>query len=186
MSLLTNFKELIDLVALVPTLAQLNADERQKIRDAVGTVAGELIRGLNLVQSRIEGAIVLARSTDAGASTLLQAYMAETTGKLFDAFSEFKICRGLRQTRDDFTRPFAAARASVHVQNIQRIDLLLYELEHDERMIVDEVGPLLAELSAASAKSPASLIQLAHEKLQQIENRKIDLRSLARRTHDGI
>ena len=98
MSLVSNFKDLAGLVKLIPALVKLNATGRQKIRDAVGTVADELIRGLMLVQSRIEGAKVLARSTDKGSKAALQTYMAKTTGKLFDAFSEFKICRGLRES----------------------------------------------------------------------------------------
>lgn len=172
-----------DLVTFIPKLVELNAKNRQKIRDAVGTVADELIRGLNLVQSRIEGARVLARSSEKGARAALETYMAETTGKLFAAFSEFKICRGLRETRDEFVRPFAAAKASVRLNNVQKIDSLLYELEHDEKMIIDEVGPLLAQLARAAKGPTAKFLALADDQLQQIEKRKANLRRLAREIH---
>jgi hypothetical protein len=186
MSIVATYKELIEFVKLVPALVKLNAAGRQKIRDAVGSVADELIRGLNLVQSRVEGAKVLARSSEKGAKAALQAYMAETTGKLFDAFSEFKICRGLRETRDEFVRPFATAKATVRMENVQKIENLLARLEHDERMIIDDVGPLLSELSQAAAGRMPAFIVLADEKLKQIEKRKTDLRSLARQIHADL
>lgn len=162
-----------DLVTFIPKLVELNAKNRQKIRDAVGTVADELIRGLR----------VLARSSEKGARAALETYMAETTGKLFAAFSEFKICRGLRETRDEFVRPFAAAKASVRLNNVQKIDSLLYELEHDEKMIIDEVGPLLAQLARAAKGPTAKFLALADDQLQQIEKRKANLRRLAREIH---
>lgn len=186
MSLVSNFKDLVGLVKLIPALVKLNAEGRQKIRDAVGTVADELIRGLTLVQSRIEGAKVLARSTDKGSKAALQTYMAETTGKLFDAFSEFKICRGLRETRDEFVRPFAAAKASVRIENVQKIDNLLYMLEHDEQMIINEVGPLLNELTHAATGARQAFLSLADAKLEQIDDRRAKLRKLARQIHKDL
>jgi hypothetical protein len=186
MSALTTFKELVDLAKLIPALVKLNAEGRQKIRDAVGIVADELIRGLNLVQSRIEGAKVLARSTDGGAKLALQTYMAETTNKLFDAFSEFKICRGLRETRDEFVRPFALAKATVRTENVRKINDMLNQLEQDERLIIDEVGPLLSDLSQAASVSLESFLTLAEASLKQIQSRRVKLRRLARQVHDDL
>ena len=48
-------KELVEWVLIIPKLVKLNADRRQEIRDAVGGVADELIRGVDLVTQRIEG-----------------------------------------------------------------------------------------------------------------------------------
>ena len=186
MSLVSDFKDLLGLVKLIPTLVKLNAEGRQKIRDAVGMVADELIRGLGLVQSRIEGAKVIARSSEKGSRQALQAYMAETTAKLFDAFSEFKICRGLRETRDEFVRPFALAKASVRMENVRKMEDLLYKLEHDERMIIDEVGPLLDELGRAATKSKQDFMALADAKLQEIDERRTRLRKLARQIHADL
>jgi hypothetical protein len=185
MSLLSDFTDLVGLAKLIPALVKLNAEGRQKIRDAVGTVADELIRGLGLVQSRIEGAKVIARSTKKGSKEALQTYMAKTTAKLFDAFSEFKICKGLRETRDEFVRPFALAKASVRMKNVSKITQLLKRLEHDERMIIDEVGPLLDELSRAT-KSKQDFIAVADAKLQQIDDRRTKLRNLAREVHTEL
>jgi len=186
MGIAVTFKELVDFVLVLPKLAKTNADNRQQIRDAVGTVADELIRGLGLVQSRIEGAKVLARSPSPGASAALQTYMAETIGKLFEAFSEFKVCRGLRETRDRFVRPFDLAKASVRTDSVAKIDRLLYELEHDERLIIDEVGPLVTELQDAAAKSPQEFLALADTKLKELEKRQRKLKHLAREVHDHL
>jgi hypothetical protein len=186
MTILDSFKDLTDLVKLIPKLVKLNAAGRQKIRDAVGDVADELIRGLNLVQARVEGAKVLARSSSKGSKAALQKYMAETTNKLFAAFSEFKICRGLRETRDEFVRPFALARAAVRVENIRKIDDLLDLLEQDERLIIDEVGPLLKDLTRAAARSKQDFLTLADQKLDQIELRRTKLRRLARQIHTDL
>jgi hypothetical protein len=178
------FGKLVDLVLKMP---EMNAQNRQQIRDAVGSVAEELIRGLTLVRLRIEGAKVLARSSDKKAAALLQTYMAETELKLFDAFSELKICRGLRETRDRFTRPFDLAKASVRIQNIGTIDSLMNELEHDERMIIDEVGPLLEELKkAAEKKKPQQFLSLADAKIEEIQKREKRLRRLARDVIDKM
>lgn len=186
MSLVPSFKDLVTLAKVIPTLVKLNATGRQKIRDAVGTVADELIRGLTLVQFRIEGARVIARSSDKKAKGALQTYLADTTGKLFEAFAEFKICRGLRETRDEFVRPFAAGRAVVRIENVNKIDVLLHELENDERMIIDEVGPWLTEMTNASQVSCTKFLQVSEEKLQLIEKRKASLRRLARQVHDDL
>lgn len=186
MPLIANFKDFVTLVKVIPALVKLNASGRQKIRDAVGTVADELIRGLTLVQSRVEGAQVIARSTDRKAQVALQTYLAETTGKLFEAFAEFKVCRGLRETRDEFVRPFAAARAVVRIENVQKIDYLLHELESDERMVIDEVGPWLDDMSAAAQVSKAKFLQVSQEKLALISKRKANLKRLARQVHDDL
>ncbi len=177
------FGKLVDFVLGLP---KINAQNRQQIRDAVGTVADELIRGLGLVQSRIEGAKVLARSSDPQAAEMLQTYMAETVGKLFEAFSEFKICRGLRETRDRFVRPFDLAKASVRTENVGKIDSLLNQLEHDERLIIDEVGPLIEELKNAASKSPQQFLSLADEKLEDIQKRQKKLKRLAREVTDKM
>jgi hypothetical protein len=186
MGIAVTFKELVDFVLVLPKLAKTNAENRQQIRDAVGTVADELVRGLGLVQSRIEGAKVLARSSSPDAATALQTYMAETTGKLFEAFSEFKICRGLRETRDRFVRPFDLAKASVRTDSIAKIDRLLYELEHDERLIIDEVGPLVNELTEAATNSPQQFLALADVKLKELDKRQKRLKRLAREVHDKL
>lgn len=186
MGILETFKELVKFVAFIPNLVKINQEARQRIRDAVGTVADELIRGLSLVESRIAGGKVLARSHENGANASLQAYMAETNGKLYDAFAEFKICRGLREIRDDFARPFAVARAAVKIGNINKIDELLSLLEQDERLIGNEVGPLIHNLTEAAARSNADFLKTADEALLLIAKRRARLRRLARQVHDKL
>jgi hypothetical protein len=186
MGVIGTFKDLIDMVLVVPKLTKLNATLRQDIRDAVGVVADELTRGLGLVESRLEGAKVLARSSQRGSKAALRTYMAETQGKLFEAFSEFKICRGLRETRDRFTRPFDLARASVRVGNVRKIDQLLHELENDERLIIDEVGPFISELSTAAAGPSEKFIALADARIRMIKQRAARLKRLARQVHEEL
>jgi hypothetical protein len=186
MSITATFKDLVDIVLVVPKLVPLNAELRQGIRDAVGSVADELTRDLSFVEARLEVAKVLARSSKASANAELQTYMAETRGKLFEVVSEFKICRGLRETRDRFTRPFDLAKASVRLENVHKIDGLLYELENDERLIIDEVGPILTELSAAASGPPASFIALTDSKIGLIRQRVEKLRQLAREVHESL
>jgi hypothetical protein len=186
MSITAIFKELADFVLLLPKLVKINAENRQQIRDAVGIVADELIRGLSLVQSRIEGAKIIARSSSPDAQSLLQTYMAETTSKLANAFSEFKICRGLRETRDQFVRPFDLAKASVRVKSIAEIDRLLTELESDERLIIDDVDPIVTDLSIAAEQSPEVFLQLANIMIQKIRKRKKKVRKLARSVIDAL
>ncbi|WP_367849653.1 hypothetical protein [Rhodoferax sp. WC2427] len=186
MPILVTFKQLVEFVSVLPKLANANAENRQQIRDAVGTVADELIRGLGLVQSRIEGAKVIARSSEPGAEASLQAYLAETQGKLFEAFSEFKICRGLRETRDRFTRPFDLAKASVRTENIEKIDRLLYDLQHDERLIIDDIGPLLSQLIDAAHQSNSQFLTMAKVATEELEKRQKKLRKLAREAEDAL
>src|SRR5215831_1001982 len=111
-------KELVEWVLIIPKLVKLNADQRQEIRDAVGGVADELIRGVDLVTQRIEGAKRIAQSKGRGKSEELKNYLGESTSKSADSFSEFKICRGLREKRDHFKQILHPSRASVRTENM--------------------------------------------------------------------
>jgi hypothetical protein len=180
------FSSLVKFVLVMPKLFDIQSKNRQQIRDAVGTVADELERGMDLVRSRIEAAKILARSSESKARASLPIYMARTPKKLREAFREFKICRGLRETRDHFERPFTLMKASVRAKNIEKINWLLHELESDERMIIDEVGGLIAELGLASTGTAATFVSLADKKLKLINDRQVKIKQLARQVHDSL
>ncbi len=186
MGILDTFKALADWVLLVPKLVKLNADQRQEVRDVVGGISDELTRGLDLVAQRIEGARRIALSKEKGAKKELVIYLDENVGKLFEAFSEFKICRGLREKRDHFKQVFHPAKAAVRRENIDKVTQLLYELESDERMIIDEVGPLLNGLRTSASKSKKKFLIDSDEALKTLELRKRRLKKIARSVHDSL
>lgn len=186
MGILDTFKTLGEWVLLIPKMVKLNTDQRQEIRDAVGGIADELTRGLNLVTQRIEGARRIALSKEKGAKEELVVYLDENIGKLFEAFSEFKICRGLREKRDHFKQVFHPAKAAVRRENIDQVTHLLYELESDERMIIDEVGPLLNDLRKSANKSKKQFLIDADAALKTVERRKRRLKKIARSVHDSL
>jgi hypothetical protein len=186
MGALAILKELIDWVLVIPKLVQLNAKQRQEVRDAVGGVADELLRGLDLVSQRIEGAKRIAESKTVRGARELRTYLDESTQKLSESFSEFKICRGLREKRDQFTQLFHPARFAVRRENTKTVTRLLKELESDERMIIDEVGPILRELKAGASQPAASFLAMADQALEQIGARKQRVRRLARMVHDKL
>jgi hypothetical protein len=183
---IATFKELVDWILLIPKLVKINAQQRQETRDAVGTVADELIRGLDLVAQHIEGGKRIAESKQKGSKKELQDYLSDTEWKLRKSFSEFKICRGLREKRDHFKQLFHPASASVKRKNLGTVNDLLGELEHDERMIIDEVGPMIVDLRSAARKSKKSYVDAADQSLQQIKSRKTMIRRLARKIHDKL
>ena len=186
MGILSTFKALAEWILVVPKLVKLNADQRQDIRDAVGGIADELTRGLDLVIQRVEGAKRIALSKEKDAKKELVDYLDKNVGKLFEAFSEFKICRGLREKRDHFKQVFHPAKAAVRRENIDKVTHLLYELESDERMIIDEVGPLLNALRASASKSKKKFLIDADDVLKTLEGRKRRLKKIARSVHDSL
>jgi hypothetical protein len=62
----------------------------------------------------------------------------------------------------------------------------LQELESDERMIIDEVGPILRELKDGTSQPAASFVAMADRALKQIGARKERVRRLARMVHDKL
>jgi len=186
MGALVTFKKLVEWASAIPSLVELNAAQRQETRDAVGGVADELHRGLDLVAQRIEGAKIIASSKRRGAKKELVRYLLESEGQLVSAFSEFKICRGLREKRDHFQQLFHPARRSVRIQNMATVTHLLSELESDERLIIDEVGPLLMELRKAAGRSLKGFGPEADHALKQIKNRQRSVKRTARKIHDKL
>ena len=186
MPLITNFGDFVEIVLVLPKLAKLNRDNRKILRDAVGTVADELQRGLGLVKLRIEGAKVIARSADRSARKNLQQYMLETEAKLFEAFSAFKICQGLRDVRDRVKSPFDSLAGAIAIQHIGRVKAVMLELESDERMIIDEAGPLLNSLSVA-AKGPLDQFGTEADKvIRQLERRASKIKTLAKQFDEKL
>lgn len=177
-------KDFVNWVLLLPELVKLNAKQRQEIRDAVGGVADELVRGLDLVAQRIEASKRIAESKHARVE--LREYLGKSALKLGQSFSEFKICRGLREKRDHFTQLFHPVRFTVRRQNVTKVARLLQELERDERMIIDEVGPLFRKLRVEAGRPAAQFLARADEALRQVEMRKAKVRRLARRVHDRL
>jgi len=186
MGILTTFKNLAEWILLIPKMVKLNADQRQETRDAVDGIADELTRGLNLVIQRIEGAKRIALSKERGSKKELIDYLNHNEIKLFGAFSEFKICRGLREKRDHFKQLFHPAKATVRRENIQKVSDLLQDLESDERLIIDEVGPLLKDLQLAASKSKAKFLDEAEKAIRKLDGRKGRLKRIARSIHDSL
>ena len=186
MDILATFKTLVDWVLVVPKLVKLNSDQRQGTRDAVGGIADELTRGLDLVIQRIEGAKRIASSKEKGAKKELVVYLNENKGKLSEAFSEFKICRGLREKLDHFKQVFHPAKATIRRKNIEKVTNLLSELESHERMIIDEVGPLLKKLGASASQSKKKFLIDADNAIKTLDRRKRRLKKIARSVHDSL
>jgi hypothetical protein len=185
MGILALFQELTEWILMVPKLVKLNSKQRQEIRDVVGELADELDRGLQLVKFRVDGAIRIATSSSSPPGEL-DAYLAESEVKLSNSFSEFKICRGIREKRDHFAQLFHPAKASIRTENIGKVERLLGELERDERLIYDEVGPLLNDLRVAARADATCFPEAAENCLSKIAKRQKQIKKLARKIHDAI
>lgn len=188
MGALAIFKELVDWILIIPKLVKLNATQRQETRDAVGSVADELNRGLELVAIRIEGAKIIASAKQRNARNELVTYLNHDVWKneLSKAFSEFKICRGLREKRDHFKQLFHPAKAAVRRENRTKVTALFNQLEYDERMIIDEVGSLLTKLREDALQDVSAFLESADEAIQQVHRRQKRVKRLARRIHDEL
>jgi hypothetical protein len=188
MGALKVFGELIKTLRGLPKLVKLNSDGRQQIRDAAGTVADELTRGLQLVGQRISGAQTIVRTTEPGRARdrELQKYLDESQRKLFDAFAEFKICRSLRTTRAQFKELFGLPKLAASMGTGKTIQGLLAELEMDERMIIDEVGPMLRDLRRRAGSSESAFHRAAEQHKRSLLDREERVRRLAREVHDKM
>jgi len=159
-----------------------------KFENAAGTVADELIRGLQLVAQRIRGAETIVRTTAPGndRDRELRQYLNESESKLSEAFSEFKICRGLRSTRAQFTEMFGSAKFATSIGTGETIERLLSELESDERMIIDEVGPMLQDLRNHVSAAENKFYAAAAKHIVDLSRRENRVRHLAREVHDKM
>jgi len=188
MGALKAFGEFVKALLVLPKLAKLNSDARQQIRDAAGTVADELIRGLQLVAQRIRGAETIVRTTTPGKDREreLRQYLDDSESKLFGAFSEFKICRSLRATRAQFKEMFGLPKFATDIGTGETIQRLLSELESDERMIIDEVGPVLRDLRNYVGAPEKKFYGAAARHIEDLSRRENRLRRLAREVHDKM
>ena len=186
MGALETLKELVDWILLIPKLIELNAKQRKQIRDVTDDIGHELTRGLILVEQRIEGGTAIATSKEDERQQELQKYISDSQRSLFKSFSEFKVCRGLREKRDQFEQFFHPAKAAIKIENIGKVDLLLTELENDERMIFDEVGSIFKDLGQAADHSSERYVKIAKKSLKQIDKRKTRIKKLTRQVHDNL
>ena len=76
------------------------------------------------------------------------------------------------------TRPLQAdspssTRFSSHREHARKVENLLSELKKDERMIINEVGPILNEIQGAASQKPETFIEIADQKIKEIQSEEI-------------
>ncbi|MFN6538309.1 MAG: hypothetical protein RM021_018440 [Nostoc sp. EkiNYC01] len=169
----------------LPKIVQKNQELRDEIRKVVNTIAQELHDGLELVELRIKGGRYIKDPER------LQEYLLSSREKMIKDFSEFKICAGIRDLRDRFDRVFDPIRFAVELENVNAVKELLYELEKDERLIMDETGELWWKLdeaaqSVGTAEEREALYNLINEQVKLLHQKKANVTATARSIIDTL
>jgi hypothetical protein len=119
-----------ELKSLVVAAAKLNQKERQEIREVVGELLDTLCDGLDMT-------IVYMNHAKHARDHELVEHLLHAREVLRRSFSEFKVCGGLYNLRDRFSRIFDPVRASISVGHIKEIGYLVNDLACGERSILD-------------------------------------------------
>ena len=151
--LFSRFRDTV--VKVIPKLIQANAASRDELIDVVSDLAGELQEGLGLAATYIRGARHLDSPED------LTKHFLQAEQALYRYHSEFKICKGLRKLRDRFNRMFDALPYSLEIGTRQQIEGLLFELERDENMILEEFKDFWPRIQATIAAGPIDVAKAA-------------------------
>lgn len=175
------FDLLTEFVSRIGDAVNLNKNERKHFREAVGGFADEIDRGLTMVVHRIRGGITIAKSTKRGRKQDLIAYQQESAEKLLEHFREFRICDGLRAKRDHLKQLLHPAKFAIDVTKSGEVKNLLACLEHDEYVILDEVGDIIGDLHYQSSKTLKAYVQAAEAHITTIERRRKRIRDKARK-----
>ena len=167
-------------IGIIPTLVKVNRELRAEIRDVVGTIADELQRGLDLAILYLRGAKNIKDEAE------LRDYLNSAQQKLLDYHSEFKICRGLRDLRARFNELFDPTKHAIEWGNKGEVISLIYELEKDERLVMDELSGLWQNLNTAlsQANGRESLHRAIDESIASLEVKKNKIRESARKVID--
>lgn len=180
LSALRMFKEWA--IGAIPKAVSRNRQLREEIRGIVGDLADDLISGLNLVSMRLRASKRIADDDE-----FLQ-YLAESEGKIFATFSEFRVCADLRNLEDRFERFFDPARAAVEVAHVSEVRNLISSLEDHERLVFDMVHePWKAIDDAVNSGIPREQIhRLLDKAVEDCEDKAQQVRALARSIMDSV
>ena len=155
------------LISVIPKLIAANAASRDELIRAVSDMTAEVQEGLGLVATYIRGASYLDSKEDIG------KHFFEAEKTLYRYHSEFKICQGVRQIRDRFTRMFDAMPRAVQLGERQQVEMLLSELQLDESMILEEFGEFWPRIHAIIQTKELADVQVAiRSELATIQHKK--------------
>ena len=155
------------LVSVIPKLIAANAASRADLIKAVTDMTSEVQEGLGLVATYIRGARYLASKEEIG------KHFFEAEKTLYRYHSEFKICQGVREISDRFKRMFDAMPRSVQLGERQEVESLLFELQLDESMILEEFGAFWPHVhSIVQTKGLADVKEAIQSELAGIEEKK--------------
>jgi hypothetical protein len=177
------FKSLLEATkAIVAGASKLNRKEREEIRAVVGELLDTLCDSLDMT-------IIYLNHTKHARDHELVDHLMGARSALNHSFREFKVCGGLYNLRDRFSRILDPVRATVDIRRIGEIGFLVNDLACGERNILDylegtgtwmrENADKLANLppgSAAWDKAKKSLLADLQSQISVLQDMRNDLK----------
>ena len=162
-------------VDIIPNMIRANATSRDEMIDVISDLAAELQEGLDLVSIYLRGAKNIDDANE------LRQHLQKAQSDLLRFHSEFKICRGLRKIRDRFHRLFDSLPYSINLGQRQEIESLLYDLQQDERLVIEEFSSLWHQCyTALGSKSIEDIHQMIDDELAKTAEKKRRIGEIAR------
>ena len=121
----------------------------------------------------------------------MNTYLSESQSKLFESFSEFRVCADLRNLEDRFTQVFNATRAAVSLGSVNEVHTLIGHLEDHERLIFDMIQSTWTDLQAM-VNTPGAISDRAEVNRQidkaiaDSEQKKAEVTRIARQIIDRL
>jgi hypothetical protein len=162
-------------VDIIPNTIRANAASRDEMIDVISDLAAELQEGLDLVSIYLRGAKNIDDANE------LRQHLQKAQSDLLRFHSEFKICRGLRKIHDRFNRLFDSLPYSIDLGQRQEIESLLYDLQQDERLVIEEFGSLWHQCyTALGSKSIEDIHRMIDDELTKTAEKKRRIGEIAR------
>jgi hypothetical protein len=186
MNFINVFRRFADwLIVAIPKLISKNKELREEIRSVIGELVDELAGGLELVAHRLKAA---RRISDTSALT---SYLSESRQKLYQSFSEFRVCEDIRNLEDRFNQIFDPTRTAVELGHASEVRTLISNLENHERLIFDMIDSTFTAIDSA-VTSPATaqdrnlLDKLIHDAIADCDRKRDEIKAIARQIIDSM
>ena len=189
MGVIADLKDLIsDLLSLG---SKVPREGRQDIRDAVGELADELERAINLAIAYVVKAKAIRDKPK------LVDHLRNARPELLRECKEYDICKGLYGLEDRFRRTFDPVRHTVEIGELNSIISLISDLRVGERSVIDDLHDMIRSLEGFADNIERSMphelpgmlerleVNLDHEQ-QSLEQKRQDVKRMLRRVIDEM
>lgn len=136
---LTGFKTW--LLGSITTLTKLNKTQREEIRNIVGSLQDELVKGLNLMKTRFQEAKLIDNLPG------MKVFINQSDSFIFSQFEQHKICKNLVDLEDRLKALFDPMKGSIKVGHIKETTDLISTLHEHERVIFEMVRKQFEEIT---------------------------------------